>query len=109
MGADFLPPERYLRGGAWPPVLQASWGVSICFSRDKGMISPEIGEVKLFSMVTWGLGLLLRKLQGTTWGGGKDGSIQSPGHRAGEDRSPQFPCDYGVMVTCRTLRFPVSL
>lgn len=109
VGADLLPSERYLRSGARPPVLQASWGVSICFGRDKGTISPEIGEVKLFSMVTRGLGLLLRKRQGTTGGGRKDGSIQSPGHRAGEDRNPQFPCDYEGIVTHRTLWFLVSL
>lgn len=83
MGADLLPPERYLRGGARPPVLQASWGMSICLSSDKG-ISPEIREVKMFSMVTWGLGLLLRKLQGTLGAERKDGSVQSPGHREGK-------------------------
>lgn len=108
MGADLLPPERYLRGGARPPVLQASWGMSICLSSDKG-ISPEIREVKMFSMVTWGLGLLLRKLQGTLGAERKDGSVQSPGHRAGEDRSPQYPSDYGGVVTCRTLWLLVSL
>lgn len=35
-----LPSERYLRGGAWPPVMRASWGVSVCCSGDRQGWAP---------------------------------------------------------------------
>lgn len=40
MGAGFLRPKRYLRAGARPPVMRASWGISFCFSGDRQGLSP---------------------------------------------------------------------
>jgi len=87
VGADFLPPKRYLRGGAWPPVMRASWGMSFCLSGDRQGWSPLKGGAGLFR-VTWEHGLLVCKLQGIRSERGKNGNTQFPGHHRGEDRSP---------------------
>lgn len=90
VGADLLPPERYQRVRARPPVMQASRGLSICFSSDRQrVVSPETGEVGMFLTVTWGSSL--EKLQGTRGVRGKNGSTQSPGHRRGEDWCHSLP------------------
>lgn len=57
----------------------------------------------LFSMVTWGLGLLLWKLQGTPERGGGEWEYPISRSQWGEDGSPQSPCDYEGMITCPTL------
>lgn len=86
VGADFLPPKRYLRGGAWPPVMRASWVMSISFSGDRQDWSPP-GRVGLFRM-TWEHGLLFCKLREIRRGGGKNGNTQFPGDHREDDRSP---------------------
>lgn len=105
MGADLLPPDRYLRNGAQPPILQATWEVSICLSSDKAAISPEIEEVKLVPMVTWELGLSLREDSEDSRGRGEDGGTQSPAHHGGKNGSPRSPGNYGGVVTVELCGF----
>lgn len=99
VGVDLLPSERYLRGGAWPPVMQARWGRVSLFSGDRQGWSPlELEEWGCYSGNFGGL---------TTTG--EEWEYPTYSHRKGEDRGSQPPCDHGGMVTWRSLRFPVSL
>lgn len=96
VGADFLPPKRYLRGGARPPVMRASWVMSISFSGDRQDWSPP-GRVGLFR-VTWEHGLLFLNFERFA---GEGGRMEIPNFQVttGKTTEAQSPCNHRDVIT----------